>query len=621
MVARGACTFVLHSHLPYCRQAGRWPHGEEWIHEAASETYLPLLSALYDLVEAGIQPKITLGLTPILTEQLADPLVVAHLVEYLHAKIAAAEREVRRQEALGRGEPLPLDLVRGPLDALEAGGQSTSNNVEQSETSTNVDLVIDATTPGVPDQEVALTHANEPFDGHKLYLARWYHTWYNATLHALQERFGGDIVGALRRLQDQGAIEIITCAATHAYLPLVSRDSTIYAQIKTAVDSYRRHFGRAPRAIWLPECAYRPAYMQGDLRKPGIEEFLEAQGITLFFAETHMIEGGTLTFKARGDAVGPYGAIPERHLVPQAEYVEPTERTTCQPYNVYQANVAVIGRNERTGAQVWSASLGYPGEALYREFHKRDSFTGLQYWRVTGPDTDLADKDVYDPGRALEKTGEHARHFAMLVADLLNDYAQRSERFGIVASNYDTELFGHWWFEGVTWLKHTLRELHGRDDIAMMTASEYVTAFPPQDALALPEGSWGQAGTHFTWINPQTEWLWPLIHSAEQEMEALVARYPDADDDATVVLNQAARELLLLQPSDWPFLITTGQAGAYATQRFNEHLSRFNLLAQHLRNDDMPSALEQAQQFYELDNPFPTIDYRDFAAREGKVEA
>jgi 1,4-alpha-glucan branching enzyme len=482
-------------------------------------------------------------------------------------------------------------------------------------------LVAEVTQAASEGKDVAITHASEPFDAHKLYLGRWYRAWYDDTLRSFQERFKGDIVGAYRRLQDAGAIEIITCAATHAYLPLVSRDSTIYAQIKMAVVAVHRHFGRAPRAIWLPECAYRPAYMNGDLRKPGIEGFLEAQNIRLFFVETHLIEGGALTSKARGDAIGPYGAIPQRHLVPQQDYVEPTERTSFQPYTVYQSDVAMIGRNERTGAQVWSASLGYPGEAQYREFHKRDSFTGLHYWRVTGPDTDLADKDVYDPQRALEKTSTHGQHFAQLVADLLADYAERSGRYGIVSSNYDTELFGHWWFEGVAWLKHTLQALHARDDVELLTASEYVAAYPPREALALPEGSWGQAGTHFTWLNPETEWVWPLIHNAENEMEALVAHYAEPDADTTFVLNQIGCELLLLQSSDWSFLITTGQAAAYSTQRFNEHLSRFNLLAQHLRDGEHSKALQQARQFYDLDNPFPTLDYRDFAAREGEVGA
>src|SRR5215813_12362047 len=97
--AFGAFTFVLHSHLPYARLAGRWPHGEEWIHEAATETYLPLLQALYDLKEEGIKYKITIGITPILAEQLADSDVLRNLDLYIDDKIERARKDLERFSA------------------------------------------------------------------------------------------------------------------------------------------------------------------------------------------------------------------------------------------------------------------------------------------------------------------------------------------------------------------------------------------------------------------------------------------------------------------------------------------------------------------------------------------
>jgi hypothetical protein len=103
MAHLGAFTFVLHSHLPYCRRAGRWPHGEEWIHEAAAETYIPLLDALYDLLQDGVRPRLTVGITPILTEQLADKDIADHFEEYLLEKIAAAEKDIVRLEAIDAG--------------------------------------------------------------------------------------------------------------------------------------------------------------------------------------------------------------------------------------------------------------------------------------------------------------------------------------------------------------------------------------------------------------------------------------------------------------------------------------------------------------------------------------
>ena len=554
----GAFTFVLHSHFPYCRRAGRWPHGEEWIHEGATETYIPLLNALYDLKEAGIAAHITIGLTPILVEQLADPTVLEHLRAYLDEKLTAAEGDLTRFD---------------------------------------------------PESE-SQQHA----------LAGFYVNWYRGIQRSLLERFDGDIVGAFRRLQDAGCIEIITCAATHGYLPLLARDASIVGQLRTAVRSYERHFGRRPRAIWLPECAYRPAYLAGgpagDYRKPGIEEFLAAERLRLFFSETHAVEGGAPVGKAQDAVIGPYGAVQRRYVTPAGAAVQPTKKTTYRPYYVAQDEVAVIGRNNRTGMQVWSADWGYPGDATYREFHKKDGVSGMQYWRVTGPRLDLGQKDWYAPAEAEASMQRHARHYVGLVEELLTQYAgENAGDFGLIASNYDTELFGHWWFEGVSWLREVVRGLAGAPAVQLMTASEYLEAYPPQEVIALPESSWGAGGTHFTWDNADTHWMWAPIHAAERRMEALVERYPDFRSlELQAALNQAARELLLLQSSDWPFLVTTGQAGAYAIERFQNHVDRFNMLAEMLEAGAPDAAT--VRQYYELDNPFPDIDYRDFGRRD-----
>src|ERR671939_1263093 len=90
---RGYFTFVLHSHLPYVRRAGRWPHGEEMIHEALAETYLPLLIALDELRADGLSPRVTIGLTPILLEQIADPDVLSSFEEYLGLELDGARRD------------------------------------------------------------------------------------------------------------------------------------------------------------------------------------------------------------------------------------------------------------------------------------------------------------------------------------------------------------------------------------------------------------------------------------------------------------------------------------------------------------------------------------------------
>ena len=221
------------------------------------------------------------------------------------------------------------------------------------------------------------------------------------------------------------------------------------------------------------------------------------------------------------------------------------------------------------------------------------------------------------PEWAADRVKEHSAHYAKLVETLIQEYHEQTDRYGLVSSNYDTELFGHWWFEGVEWIKQVLEHLSQSEVVDLVTASEYVARHEPDQAIALPESSWGAGGNHWTWDNPDTNWMWQPIHAAELRMEALVARFPDAEGASLRALNQAARELLLAQSSDWPFLVTTGQAGEYASKRFRQHLDRFETLADLLDAHNLLDAAMQASEYYALDNLFPNIDYRWFKERQG----
>ncbi len=563
MAKSGAFTFVLHSHLPYARGAGMWPHGEEWVHEAIAETYLPLLNALYDLREEGVPFRLTIGITPVLAEQLADKDIIAHFVAYAAERSAWAANDVQR---------------------FEAADDVTMRD-----------------------------------------LARFYHHWYARSLTSFRDRFGSSLLGAFKELQDAGMVEIATSAATHGYLPLLARDSSIHGQLRTGVETYKRHFGRAPRAIWLPECAYRPALLEEEsgrtVRRPGLESFLAEERLRVFFSETHTVEGGRPVGKAAGDSIGPYGEIPRRYAVTAlAEHERHSHGTTFRPYWVGDAPglVAVLGRNNRTGQQVWSGEFGYPGDYWYREFHRKDGISGLRYWRIGDRNADLGSKPPYEPHLAAERVAEHVAHYVGLVEQLLADYHRETGQFGVISSAYDTELFGHWWFEGVDWLKGVLRRLAKSEVVELSTATAIVEDHAPDRVLDLPESSWGAGGGHFTWLNVDTQWMWPPIHEAERRMEQLVAAHPDANGEMRAFLDQAARELLLLESSDWPFLVTTGQAKEYAAQRFSEHVERFNRLAdivEHAAPSDNDRAFLADLQ--ERDNPFPAIDYREFRNRQG----
>ncbi len=550
----GAFTFVLHSHIPYARMAGRWPHGEEWIHEAATDTYLPLLAALHDLAEEAVRYRLTIGITPVLAEQLADRDIRTNLDAYIADLRDRATSDVAR---------------------FERDGESQRAGV-----------------------------------------AAWYRDRFDWLLDQFRVRFGGDIIGGFRWLQDNGYAELATSAATHGYLPLLERDSSVFAQVTTGVRTYKRHFGRDPESFWLPECAYRPAYVNdAGIAKPGIESFLGAHDITTFFVETGSITGGKPIGKLAGDVIGPYGEVPKRYIIPPDGEHAPTAYTTFQPYWVSQPGVAAIGRNQTTGMQVWSAENGYPGDFVYREFHSKDGESGLHYWRVTGAGVDLGEKGFYDPNAAFARTADHAHHFVALVEEQSRAYHAQNGRGGIVAAAYDTELFGHWWYEGVTWLQHVLRMLSRSDDVTMTGAAEYVREHPPRDVIALPEGSWGQQGTHFTWMNADTEWMWPVINGAQRRIEEIVAQHPAPSGDTAAALQQLARELLLLESSDWPFLVTTGQAREYAELRFNQHVERFNAIAAQIESGAIDIAYVNDLQH--RDNLFADIDPRDFRAREG----
>ncbi|MGC4191923.1 MAG: DUF1957 domain-containing protein [Thermomicrobiales bacterium] len=565
MTKSGAFTFVLHSHLPYARQAGFWPHGEEWVHEAIAETYVPLWDALHDLAEEGVDYRITVSVTPILAEQLADPLIQEHFCVHAEERVTWAGQDIDRFESAGDEE------MRG--------------------------------------------------------LAVFYRDWYAARLASFRDRYGSDLIGALKDLQDRGLVEISTSAATHGYLPLLSRDSSIYGQLQTGVDSYERMFGRRPKAIWLPECAYRPSYVQeqpdgSTVTRPGIESFLAAQDIRVFFSETHTVEGGQPVGKAAGEAIGAYGQVSRRYVVTPTTEQQQEPGTTYRAYWVGDAagKVAVLGRNNRTGQQVWSGDFGYPGDANYREFHRKDAESGMQYWRIGGPKVDLGDKPPYNPAWAQGRVQEHAQHYIGLVEDLLRDYHERTGEYGIIASNYDTELFGHWWFEGVDWLKQVLRGLAASDTVDLTTASAFVDEHASGIVMNLPESSWGSGGNHFTWMNRDTEWMWPVIHECELTMETLAATYPDASGDRKAALDHAARELLLLESSDWPFLVTTGQAKEYAIERFRQHVERFREAAAMADQETFERGTrDRLQALVEKDNPFAAIDYRVFAGRQGSA--
>ena len=573
----GSFTFVLHSHLPYVLSHGRWPHGTDWLNEAAAETYIPLLNVFNRLVAEGISPKVTIGLTPVLTEMLASQSFKPEFKAYLGHRLEAAGKDIVEFETLGQP-----DFVK---------------------------------------------------------VARMWQDFYRNIYKNFVERYEQNIVKAFAVLQNQGHIEIITSGATHGYFPLLSQDISIQAQVKQAVASHKRHFGKQPKGIWLPECAYRPGYKWSPpvdtgnkvetYNRKGVEEFLSENHIEYFFIDAHLLKGG----KAIGVYLDRFDALRSLWARFSEQYKPLPESKEKTPYKVYWVGssskdkmpVAVFTRDPKTGLQVWSGEWGYPGDGNYLDFHKKRFPGGMKYWRVTSSKADLADKKEYSSEIAFARISEHAEHFKELIKANLNAHLKATKEPGIVVSPYDAELFGHWWFEGPEWLYSVIKGLHIDGSVDLVTAGEYLDRSKPTEVISLPEGSWGEGGYHWIWLNDMNQWTWKHIYEAEKEMIKLARQYGDKKEDTLLqdILKQAARELLILEASDWQFLISTLSAKDYAEARIVRHYEDFKRLAGIARikdeGKDIPAGdrnfLDMCQKRDEL---FPDIDIAWFKELEFK---
>ncbi|MBN1459870.1 MAG: DUF1957 domain-containing protein, partial [Armatimonadetes bacterium] len=202
-----------------------------------------------------------------------------------------------------------------------------------------------------------------------------------------------------------------------------------------------------------------------------------------------------------------------------------------------------------------------------------------RYWRVTSSQTDLGEKERYEPVRAAERVPENADHFAHLVHEVLAEHQSAIGKPGILCAPYDAELFGHWWYEGPEWLYRTLKGISANPAVELVTCSEHLQRKTPEAAVSLPESSWGQGGFHWIWLNEWTTWIWQHIYRSEGEFPELASQALERDDPILRdILEQAARELLLLEASDWPFLISTWSARDYAERRAAFHHDAFSRL-------------------------------------------
>ncbi len=560
-MAKGFFAFVLHNHLPYVLAHGRWPHGMDWLSEAAAETYIPLIGIMREMIGDGYEPRLTIDVSPVLCEQLADPSFKEEFVSYLKQKIEAAQKDIA--EFIKYNQPNML-----------------------------------------ANAEMWLKFYGKTLDD------------FNAV--------NQDIIGEMKKLQDEGYLEIMTCGATHGYLPLLSRDETVQAQVKAAVKNYEKHFGRKPKGIWLPECAYRPHYAwvppvpidgkQESYDRKGVDEFLSENGIDYFIIDSHLLKGGKSigVYLDRFEALRRLWGQFEKEYKPRAEDKDRTPREVYLVSSTAEGKkpTAVFARDPETGLLVWSGEHGYPGDGNYLDFHKKRFPGGNRYWAVTSAKSDLADKVEYHHKTAMSRIPENSEHFKTKVKDALLRYYKDNNRPGILTAPFDAELFGHWWFEGPVFLREVIKKVHDDPDIDLTFLSDHLHRVSPSEVISLPEGSWGEGGHHYIWLNKETEWTWKYIYMAEKKMCEL-AQYYEAnrdsiDSELVDILKQAARELMLLVASDWQFLISTWSARDYAELRLSEHYSDFKRLS------EMADKMIQGENLSDGDREF----YRDCHKRD-----
>ncbi|MEQ8820595.1 MAG: DUF1957 domain-containing protein [Sumerlaeia bacterium] len=525
----GYLSLVLHAHLPFVRHPEYDEFLEEdWLYEAITETYLPLIMMMETLEQDGCDFRLTMSLTPTLISMLQDELLQTRYVRHLERLMELADREEQRTRLQDDFHPL----------------------------------------------------------------AQMYQEHFAACHEVYENHLHRDVVGAFAKFQKKGNLEIITCGATHGFLPLMqNQPEAVNAQVAVAVDHYTKTFGQAPRGIWNGECGFFP----------GLDKILAKHGLKYFFVDTH----GVLFANKR----------PKRGVFAPLQ-------TPGGPY--------AFGRDMESSKSVWSAEVGYPGDFRYREFYRDIGYDldgeylrpflgelglrkalGIKYHRITGKGN-LREKEPYVPEDATEAAASHAGHFLFCRQQQVLHLQGLLDRPPLITSPYDAELFGHWWFEGPQFLDFLLRKIHyDQTDVALITPSEYLERYPDAQEAMPSLSSWGSGGYNMVWLEGSNDWIYRHLTSCGARMIDLVnktaeAGEPDALTERT--LNQAARELLLAQSSDWAFIMKTGTTVRYAVKRTKEHLNYFIALVEMVeRGDIVESTLADLEH---RDNIFPEVSWR-----------
>ena len=375
--------------------------------------------------------------------------------------------------------------------------------------------------------------------------------------------------GLLRQLIDAETIELLGGPLSHPFQPLLNPRLREFALREGLADAQQR-FAHTPVGIWAPECAYAP----------GMETGYAAAGVGHFMVDGPSLHGDT----ALGRPVG-------------------------------ETDVVAFGRDLQVSYRVWSPKSGYPGHAAYRDFHTYDHTTGLKPSRVTGRNVPSEEKAPYDPQRADRAIDEHVADFVAVVRRRLISESERIGRPAHVVAAFDTELFGHWWYEGPEWLGRVLRALPEAGvrvgTLADAKADGYVGS-----PVELPPSSWGSGKDWQVWNGEKVADFVQLnsevVDGALSTVDKALAQHAavGAPTPRDRVADQILRETLLTVSSDWPFMVSKDSAADYARYRAHLHAHATREISDALSSGRRDHAERLADGWNKADGLFGALDAR-----------
>ncbi len=402
------------------------------------------------------------------------------------------------------------------------------------------------------------------------------------------EKCSGNLIERFKNLNITGNLDILTCAATHGYLPILRENpETVFGQINTAIRSHEVIFGTRPLGIWLPECAYYE----------NLDEMLFNCGIRYAVLDAHGILNGSPRPR-----YGVYAPI-------------------CS-----NKGVAFFGRDSESTLPVWSSREGFPGNPVYREFHKDLGWElssselqkkgiptsrplGLKFHRITDNKALLDKKEFYIEDEAIKKVEEHADIYLLSRSKQLKNLTMSSSFDPVLIAPFDAELFGHWWYEGPRFIEFILKKSTNYS-IKLTNLKEILLEKPNLQICDPSPSSWGQGGYHNYWLNDKNAWIVPKITKAGSVFVEICTR-KFHDDFSLRLLKQAARELLLSESSDWSFILRAGTTTELAKERIDRHLSRFWQLIDMLEKRSFID-YKFLENIEEEDKIFPDIRIKDW---------